>query len=275
LTGGRAYSYSQIIMQRTPGPKGPQILFTRPAFEWINRVAEKHSELLKLQLSEKEREKLERRAEAEFVYSTATLAGHSTSPAQVYRISDLAGLEGAEFSEADSLIAELLAALRIVNKLARSEGQQAALTPALLMKLNNPLGGVEQGFRKGAIRATGPFRPAAAEHIPAAIESVCRWLTAESFAELNPLEQASITHLRLLEIQPFERANLETSLVAASLFTLRAEMPPIIIKHEDLDSYRAAVEEGARVNTRPMVEMMAVAMEKSLNESILAVKTGR
>lgn len=262
-------------MQRTPGPKGPQILFTRPAFESINRVAEKHSELLKLQLSEKERESLERQTEAEFVSSTATLAGHSTSPAQVYRISDLAALEGAEFSEADSLIAELLAALRIVNKLARSEGQQAALTPALLMRLNNPLGSGERGFRKGAIRATGPFKPAAAEHIPAAIESVCRWLTAESFAELNPLEQASITHLRLLEIQPFERANLETSLVAASLFTLRAEMPPIIIKREDLDSYRAAVEEGARVNTRPMVEMMAVAMEKSLSESILAVKTGR
>jgi hypothetical protein len=275
LTGGRAYSYSQIIMQRTPGPKGPQILFTRPAFEWINRVAEKHSELLKLQLSEKEQEGLERRAEAEFVYSTATLAGHPASPAQVYRICDLGGLEGAELSEADSLIAELSAAFRIVNKLAQSEGKQAALTPALLMRLNNPLGAVERGFRKGAIAATGPFKPAAAEHIPAAVESVCRWLTAESFAELNPLEQASITHLRLLEIQPFERGNLETSLVAASLFTLCVEMPPIIIKHEDLDSYRAAVEEGARMNTKPMVELMALAMEKSLTESIRAVKTGR
>jgi len=262
-------------MQQPPGPKGPQILFTRPAHEWINRVAQKHAELAKLQPSEKERAILERRAEAEFLYSTAHLSGLPVSRAEIAHIVDLAGLEGREFSDSDRPIAETLAAVRIVEALARSQGRQAELTPELLMRLNNPLGVSESGFRTGPIAATGPFRPASAEHIPASVESVCRWSTAESFAELNPLEQASITHLRLLEIHPFERANLETALVAASLFTLRNQMPPIIIKQVDSSPYRAAVEEGARMNTRPMVELMAVAMDKSLGEMILAVKTDR
>ena len=234
------------------GPKGPQVLFTRPAVEWINRVAQKHAEMAKLELSEKETESLRRHTESEFVYWTARLAGLD-----------------------DKESAETLAALRIVEALARSEGPQASLTPDLLIRLNNPIGSNESKFRMNAIAATGPFRPAPAEHIPVLIESLCLWLTAESFAELNPLEQASITHLRLLEIHPFERANLETALVAASLFTLRSQMPPIIIKQEESSLYRAAVEEGARMNTRPMVESMAVAMEKSLSEMIKAITSRR
>jgi hypothetical protein len=242
-------------MQQPPGPKGPQILFTRPAYEWINRVAQKHAELEKLGLSEKERESLRRLSESEFVDASARLAV----------------LEGHEAPDADRRAAETLAALRIVEALAESEGPQASLTPELLMKLNDPTGINESIFRMNAIRATGPFKPAPAEHIPALIESACRWLTAESFSELNPLEQASITHLRLLEIHPFERANLETALVAASLFTMRNRMPPIIIKQEDSSLYRSAVEEGARMNTRPMVELMAIAMEKRLSEMIMSI----
>ncbi len=249
-----------------------QILFTRPAYEWINRVVEKHTELSKLQISEKEREALARLSEVEFVYSTARLAGLAVTPAQVSRVANMSELDGKEFSEADRLIAERLASLRIVETLARN---QAELTPDLILKLNNPLGIHESGFRKGPIAGSGLFRPAMPEHIPASIESVCRWLTAESFAELNPLEQASITHLRLLEIQPFERANFETALAAASLFTLRNQMPPIIIKDEESSLYHAAVEEGTRMNTKPMVEFMAVAIERSLSEMIQVVKRER
>jgi hypothetical protein len=139
LTRRPGCSYSQV-MQQPPGPKGPQILFTRPAYEWINRVAQKHAEMEKLQLSEKERESLRRWAESEFVYSAARLAGLSVSPAQVSRIVDLAGLEGREFSDAERPIAETLAALRVVETLASSDAKKATLTPDLLIRLNNPLG---------------------------------------------------------------------------------------------------------------------------------------
>ena len=246
-------------MHQPPGPTGPQVFFTRPAHEWVNRVAQKHAELEKLGLSEEEKDSLRLRAESDFAYSTARLAG----------------VEGGELAEANRPVAELVAALRIIEALAQSEGPQASLTPELLMRLNNPLGIGESKFRMNDAAATGPFKHAAAGHVAVSVESVCRWLTAESFAELNPLEQASITHLRLLEIHPFERANLETSLVAASLFTLRNRMPPIIIKQEDSGLYRAAVEEGARMNTRPMVELMAVAVEKSLSEMIITITSRR
>jgi Fic family protein len=100
------------------------------------------------------------------------------------------------------------------------------------------------------------------------LESACRWYTAESFAELNPVEQASIVLLRLVEMQPFEDANERTALVAASLFTLRNDLPPIIIKPEMDSSYRLALEEGIRMNTKPMVETVADAVVASLGELV-------
>jgi Fic family protein len=108
----------------------------------------------------------------------------------------------------------------------------------------------------------------APEHLPALLESACQWYTAESFTELNPVEQASIVLLRLIDLQPFEQANERTALVAASLFTMRSHLPPIIIKPELASAYRNALDEGARMNTKPMVETIAEAVEKSLEELI-------
>ena len=107
--------------------------------------------------------------------------------------------------------------------------------------------------------------------MPALLESACRWYTAESFIELNPVEQASIVLLRLIDLQPFETANERTALVAASLFTVRANLPPIIMKPRLASGYRNAVEEGARMNTKPMVETVAEAIETSLAEMIAEI----
>src|SRR6185503_19813145 len=92
--------------------------------------------------------------------------------------------------------------------------------------------------------------------------------TAESFDELNPIEQASIVFLRLIEIQPFERANLQTALTAASLFTLRSTLPPVIIKPQRKPAFLNAIEESRRTNTKPMVELMADAVQSTLGEMI-------
>ena len=82
-----------------------------------------------------------------------------------------------------------------------------------------------------------------------------------------------IVFLRLLELQPFEEANVRTALVAASLFTLRSELPPIIIRPEMQAEYRNALDEGDRMNTKPMVELVAESLEGTLN-GMLAKQKG-
>ena len=251
-----------ISMQRPPHRKAPPILFTRDTSEWISRVNQKHKQLSELRLSAEQKERLDRWAETEFVYSTLKLEGARISREQVARVVLYAA--GAD-AENERTTRALLDSLHMVTSLARAKGKGAELTSELLLKLHSLPGA---GFRQTGGDTNRIVRPAPAEHLPALLESACRWYTAESFAELNPLEQASIVLLRLIEIQPFEEANERTALVAASLFTLRSELPPIIIKPEMDSAYRNARDEGMEMNTKPMVELVAEAVERSLSEMI-------
>jgi Fic/DOC family protein len=228
-------------------------------------VNQKHKQLSELQLSEEQKERLDRWAETEFAYSTLVLEGVDIKREQVARMVSLAGdaNEGAGSDEA--IIGALLESLRTVIAIARARGKAAALTVDLLLKLHNAPGAAP-GFRRGA-GTTQPVK-LAPEHLPAILESACQWYTAESFNELHPVEQASIVFLRLIGIEPFEQANERTALVAASLFTLRSELPPIILRPEMKAAYRKALDEGVRMNTKPMVELVAEAIEKSLSEMI-------
>jgi len=254
-------------------PDGPQILSSRTAYEWINRVGQRHKHLVSLEPSDDEREMLDVWEATEFVYSALGLDGVEVSREKVAtlasRPTDLLGL-----GEDDLVIAALLESLRTVRSLVESYGRTAALAPDVLIRLHNPLGGTE-GFRKSGGDQGRPFKPAPPEHLAGAVANACRWFAAESFSELNPVEQAAIAYLRLVEFQPFEKASDRTSLVAASLFTVRSGLPPIIIGPDFHDRYGAALGEGLRMNTRPMVELMAESVERALGEMIGIVESGR
>lgn len=251
-------------MQKPPDRKAPPILFARGTSEWISRVNQKYKQLTELRLSAAKKERLDRWAETEFVYSTLKLEGASINREQVARVVLHATGAGAD-AENERTTTALLDSVRAVTSLARANGKAAELTSELLLQLHSLPG---TGFRQTAGDTNRIVRPASPEHLPALLESACRWYTAESFAELNPLEQASIVLLRLIEIQPFEEANERTALVTASLFTLRSELPPIIIKPEMDSAYRSARDEGMQMNTKPMVELVAEAVERSLSEMI-------
>jgi Fic family protein len=254
-------------MQKPPDRKSPPVLFTRSANEWINRINQKHKELASLSPSTQQKENLDRWAEAEFICSTLALGGINVSREAVARIVSSNSTDASKMDDNSVAVVELLKAVRIIESLAHTNGRAAALTPDVLLELHGASGRAD-GFRKSAGNARGALKPAPAEHLVATIESACRWFSAESFAELNPIEQASIVYLRLYEIQPFEQASERTALVAASLFTMRSELPLIIITRELDRAYRAALNEGARMNTSPMVELTADAVERSLAEMI-------
>jgi len=249
-------------MQRPPGRRSPPVLFTRSSNEWVNKVNQRHKEFSELTLSSEQKDNLDRWAETEFIYATLELDGIKASRDLIARI-----ISSASTDESSLVIVNLFNAVRAVERVARADGRAAQLTPDLLIQLHEGAGDAN-GFRKSAGNTSRLIKPVPAEHLCAAIESACLWFTAESFAELNPIEQASIVYFRLIEIQPFEQATERTALVAASLFTLRSGLPLIIIRPELDQAFRAALDEGAQMNTRPMVELIAEAIEQTLTEMI-------
>jgi hypothetical protein len=240
------------------------ILFERPTYEWVARVNQKHRQLAELQMSPEARQTLDRWIEIEFVCSTLRLEGLDLQRDLVARIVSVpaSSVEATEPEAATSL----LEALRTVTSIPREQGKDSALSVELLLKLNNPPGA--HGLRS----ADDSTSNVTAENLPIVLESACQWFSADSFAELHPIEQASIVFLRLIEIRAFDQRNQQTALVAASLFTLRSGLPPIMIEMEKQPAYRAALNEGIRMNTKPMVELVAESIEKSLSKMILQAK---
>src|SRR5207237_617717 len=89
------------------------------------------------------------------------------------------------------VIAHLTNALREVIILTSGAGQQARLTPELLVKLNGA------GLRTRDDSANRSATQAPAAHLAQTLENACDWFAVDSFAELNPIEQAAIVFLRL------------------------------------------------------------------------------
>jgi hypothetical protein len=270
LATGYRLSYSQIIMGRPP--QLPSVLLARQAYQWINRVNQKFNALSAVNLSPEKRRELNQWLELEFIDGALSFADAGVSRQQIVEAvcarspganlpSGRAGESPGKTSEAPSkqAIIDLWTALRMVEDLAQSAGPKATLSLNLLLQLNRSLGNGE--FRKTLSQTSS----ITAEHLPLILGNACTWFTMESFAELNPVEQAAIALLRLVELAPFEQANEPTALLGASLFTLRSQLPPIIFRREQREAFTAAVQEGLRMNTQAMVELVAKAIEQTLD----------
>lgn len=249
-------------MQRPPIRLTPPILFGRPTQERISRVDQKLKALDALVLSTDEKRRLEDWADVEFVSATLNLEGLRVARERIVQL-DSASIDRRELSESDLSASRLLESLRIVRSQTRAHAKAAILTAELLFELHNLL--IRNVVDASRVDERGEgSRNTSNESLSVA----CRWFGAESFTELHAVEQASIVLLRLLELRPFPEANERVALVGASLHTLRCGLPPIIIRPEMQAAYRSAIDEGFKMNTKPMVELMAEAVERTVSEII-------
>lgn len=254
-------------MRRPPGRPGPTIFSSRPSNDWASRVGHKRKEFAALAISGETQDMLDRWAEAEFAFNTLALEGPGASRERAGKLAAQPEIELLGLSGEDLAPASLIESVRTLRSIIKEKGEEAALTPDILIRLRNPFG-TPEGLRAGPGDDAPGFKPLPSAQLPAALDMACRWFTAESISELNPIEQAALALLRLLEIQPFERHNERTVLAAASLFTMRGGLQPIIIRPDLAPAYRSAIEEGLRVNTRPMVEVIAESVEKTIDAMI-------
>lgn len=241
------------------------ILQARPVHDSINSVTHAQQELAALQLTPQQQHDLHHWVEIDFVCATMALEGSAVSREQVAGESAGTSANAGTTGEDKSGILAVLHAIRAVRALVEKHGGKATLTPLLLLNIQS---GSDQSSPGKELSAQPLPEPAAATRLLARLESVCHWFTAESFAELHPAEQASIVLLRLIEVKPFDEGNTRTALAAASLFALRSQLPPIIIEPEMQLAYRTALSEGVKMNTKPMVDVVAQALVKAARDLV-------
>jgi Fic family protein len=238
---------------RRPFKADPLSVFSRATHDWVSRIARKHVELTELKPTEEQVREARTATDASFALSINAIDSKRR---------ETPGL------------ADPIKSLELLRSMADSNaGGTPELTPELLLRLH---------YASGA----GPFRqhdppdyymtpPVRAEKLPAALAAACQWFEAESFVELNPIEQSAIAYLRLFELRPFDRCNESTGLLAASLFSVRRGLPPITVDSSRIEQYHAALDEAFQMNTSPMVELMAEAVEQTLEQNLRILKGAR
>jgi hypothetical protein len=100
-------------------------------------------------------------------------------------------------------------------------------------------------------------QPAAPAALPVLLEMTLDWFTTDAFAELHPVEQAGLFHLRLLDLQPFAARTNTLVRLLSSFYVLRAGFPPIIPVAEEQSAYREVIGYAFQMITQPGVELFA------------------
>jgi Fic family protein len=180
-------------------------------------------------------------------------AAIKTQPATIARVREM---------QTQFLGAEALPAAQLISDWASTA--EAKLDVPRLLELNRALTNGEPLFRENE---TAPINaahdPPLARIVPRLLDNAMSWFITEGFAEMNPVEQATLVHLRLLDLQPFAAANANTATLAASFHLERAGLPPLLFDPNEA-RYIAALESGFRMLTQHLVDYFADSLRSTL-----------
>lgn len=120
-------------------------------------------------------------------------------------------------------------------------------------------------YRRGQVRISGSdYVPPDPSAVPGLMRDLIDWFTGEAQA-LTAVERAALAHFRLVHIHPFTDGNGRTARLLMNLALIRDGYPPAIIRQEDRLLYYDALDEAHAGNTGPFVQLVAEAVERSLD----------
>ncbi|MGH9841174.1 MAG: Fic family protein [Blastocatellia bacterium] len=163
----------------------------------------------------------------------------------------------------------LLTAARMVSSWARDA--EAEFTLDRLHSLHRALIGAaaeEDVLRKTeALPMVAMHDPAPALIVQRMLDNAFDWFSTDSFRELHPVERAAVVYLRLLDLHPFPAHTETTALMAASFYTERAGLPPLVIFADEVTQvrYQQALEAAFRMLTQPLVEFFAEMLRRTMS----------
>ena len=249
---------------------------------WTQRLDALRKQFEALATSQDQRAAIVRWQEQEFILSALRISGVSL---ELDHVQDLVvsqgGLtgshpDGSRFGIPGLIASRFLVSLRLIEHTVEQDGPAARLSNALLLCGFSSKGTANTGCtdRDESAHSTSD------QQLPVPLALLSQWTDSESFAELHPVEQSAVILLRLKEISRLRYVGLQASpdtvetevdclaLAASSLPLLREKLPPLIIPEGLFPRYADALDEGFRMNTRPMVEFLAESIDETLAKLI-------
>lgn len=129
------------------------------------------------------------------------------------------------------------------------------------------------GFRKSErAREDAPTTPP--EWIGSRLATLEEWLSSAGLRDLAPEQAAALAYARIVEVLPFEEGNGRVARLAAShVLVQRGRRPPILVK-ADAPYLLACLRAAFRLDTGPLVSLLAEAETRALDVMVQALERG-
>jgi fido (protein-threonine AMPylation protein) len=102
------------------------------------------------------------------------------------------------------------------------------------------------------------------EFVGRSLDNLFNWLTAESLAEIHPIERAALVLVRIVDIWPFEFGNLTTAVVFANMFLKEAGLPPFFVLPEHVKEFNTVIAQAISIETQPLVNAIHKTIKREL-----------
>jgi len=91
------------------------------------------------------------------------------------------------------------------------------------------------------------------EFIDRSLDNFFNWLTAESVAEIHPIERAALMLTRIVDIWPFDSGNLTVAIMLANIGLKHSGLPPFFVLPKHKKEFHTVIAQAMAIETQPLV----------------------
>jgi Fic family protein len=102
------------------------------------------------------------------------------------------------------------------------------------------------------------------QFIDRSLDNFFNWLTAESVAEIHPIEKAALVLTRIVDIWPFEYGNQTIAIMVANHFLREAGFTPFFVLPRDVKEFNTAIAQAMTIETQPLVNAIFKTIKREM-----------
>jgi len=106
--------------------------------------------------------------------------------------------------------------------------------------------------------------------IDRSLDNFFAWLSAESVAEIHPVEKAALVISRIVDIWPFEQGNLTAAIMVANIGLRQAGLLPFFVLPEHKKEFKTVIAQAMSIETQPLVN----AIYRTIKREMQALASG-
>jgi Fic family protein len=103
------------------------------------------------------------------------------------------------------------------------------------------------------------------QFIRRSLDNFFGWFTAESLAEIHPIEKAALVLTRIVDIWPFEFGNLTMAVISGNIVLRQAGFSPFFVIPSQMKEFQTILARAMTIETQPLVNAIHSTIKREMN----------